>query len=481
MATLRAPSCPVYNAVPVLPVSSSRLTRMFVLKPSDSSANSYVKISLEVYNRIYQKGLTKTQIGASCPQVLTGQLVLSVFKPVNIRDIQVSWMGESFETVHVAVKDPEVPTSVRYSKRIDKRSLVHDCIHFEESCLPAGIYTYDFNFVVDPFLPESMMSRYITNKYYVKVDVIHQAGSSVKQVSSKSDVQLIRSVPEDFSPFSDPIVATGNWRNKLIYEFDLQTKIAFQKSKYCATVGIYPVGSFHDFRIYSMTIVLLQQILYDIVNEDSPKRHIEVQKLALHHQEFTSEEMYACLAPEGYFKFTAKFDIPSLLNGVDDQPNIQPKTMVHPSFNHNSKSGFSISHNIKASFEVGEVEPKLSRRASEETLFEDEPLSKRSPSETTLSSLSSKSNSSYVVPSYRAFHDSREDVTRYKKVELSYSSPITILNPSARDTITPPKYSASPKLIENLTNLTQKCLKHFKTKSKVSQIVPPMYSEKLEL
>jgi hypothetical protein len=499
--------------------------KMFKLRSKDPSTNSYLKISLQVYNRIYQKGLTQQQISSSCPQVLTGLLVLSVFKPVDILEIKVSWMGDCLEMVYAEGRnDALFDDTVQYSKQIDKHSLVNESIHFHESVLPPGIYKYDFDFVVDPFLPESIKSRYITNKYCVKVDVSHVTGSATKQVTSKTDVQLIRSVPEDFSPFADPLIASGNWRNKLIYEFDLQTKMAFQMSTYCATVGVYPVATFHDFRVYSMSIILLQQILFDIVDQESgnltepPKKHVEVQKIMLHHKELTMEDMYSFLTPEGYLKLTANFIIPTITTGNEDSHTSKSNKVVYPSFNHDKKSGFSISHTIKAIFEVGELKASdrksfeditsrrysqqsgdSPRRLSEETLVpiitESNPnpnensseingcdtLSSRTASETTLTSLSTKSTvNPYVVPSYRAFHDSRQDASKYKKVELSYSSPISILSPNTSDTISQPKYTPvdpSNFLFENSFNLTQKCLKHFKTKTKVNQIVPPMYTE----
>ena len=474
-----------------------------------------------MYNRIYQKGLTQLQISSSCPQVLTGLLLLSVFKPVDILEIRVSWMGDCLETVYAESKnDAPLEDTARYCKKINKHSLVNESIHFHKSVLPPGIYKYDFNFVVDPFLPESIKSRYITNTYYVKVDVSHVTGSATKHATSKSDVQLIRSVPEDFSPFSDPLMASGNWRNKLIYEFDLQTKMAFQKSTYCATVGIYPVTTFQDFRVYSMSIILLQQILFDTVDQDSgnltepPKKHVEVQKIKLHHKELSLEDMYSLLTPEGYLKLTAKFIIPTIPKGNEDYHTSKSSKVVYPSFNHDKKTGFSISHTIKAIFEVGELKPSdrkpfedltsrrysqqsgnSLRRLSEETLVPIitnpnensseingcNTLSNRTASEITLTSLSTKSAiNPYVVPSYRAIHDSCKDASKYKKVELSYSSPISILSPNTSDTISQPKYTpvdSSNFLFENSFNLTQKCLKHFKTKTKLNQIVPPMYTE----
>lgn len=439
---------------------------------SDSTTlftSSHFKLSIHVLNStIYQKEIKGTDYTSAGYQLLVGNLILSVYKDTKINDIQVQFGGHTFEPVfEVALGDHIARKKIENTRLVNEKSIWN-----VRSVLVPGIYTYSFTFVVNPLLPESLLTKTLLTKYWIAVDLEYKTLALVKSIHHEYPINIVRSLPNDLALYSEPIIATGNWRDMLVYEFHFLSKFAFQGQPYTVTLNVYPIGGFnYNFRIFNLSVQLIQRTSYHVKSGYgvNSKKYSETQTVLLFKKNISFYDMYHASTPGGYMHFENEVPMPRINELQSNVLDMSSKEYIFPSTSHDNTSGMVVSHALKASFEVVEVkEPEL------KTL----PPFRRSSCATSCSLGLSKSTTSSetAVPAYSTFHESK-DVSKYKKVELSFSAPILLLScQSIHGSISPPAYASElngPSFSEHMASFLKKLER--KTKDVVSQL-PPQYN-----
>lgn len=443
---------------------------------------------LDTNKIIYQRGITPTDLKQCSPQVLSGNLILVVFKPIMIEKLAVNFKGIKFETLF----ELSMINSKNYASTIDyvtcylngqKRShytkIIDDSLVYDNDLLSPGIYTFPFQFLVDPLLPSSIISSYLNITYKVHACLSYNTGPSLSSntLNIHSEVLLIRCLPDSVNLNHDSLIANGNWRNLLIYEFNFQNKFAYQNLPYSFFINLYSINDkFQLFEIHSISIHLIQQCQFDKIGSNhsltslssSPsssslrQKHSEINKVLLFSKVLSLKDFNQNLS--GGFSYKIEFKLPSVTNNHDSDN----KKLIYPTIINDNNEGFTTTHNLKVSLEVSQLRNKKSFKPNR-------------PNSKTID-INSKvlDGSAAPIPSYSTYHRCKNEASKYKKMELSFSSPILLLSPqSCHGAKSPPLYSHINNSIpvsssENLNNLFTSS--KFRNKNR-SLIVPPSYSE----
>ena len=149
-------------------------------------------------------------------------------------------------------------------------------------------------------------------------------------------------------------MATGNWRDLLVYEFSFQNKIAFQESPFLSIFRIYPIEPEKQyFTLHGVSIWIVQNLTFDkYVCSNYKKKYTETDKILLYKRMFNFQSL---VTKNGSYNFEICLKIPS--NGVIyDKSNQKLKKTIYPSINNNANEGFISSHTLKVTVEVSECE-----------------------------------------------------------------------------------------------------------------------------
>ncbi|CUM65679.1 uncharacterized protein PRCAT00003327001 [Priceomyces carsonii] len=440
---------------------------------SDNRNNSFFKMIINITNKeIYLKGLNRREIGMNNSQILNGTTTVIVLKPLKVKNLTVRFRGCKYVTVYEARGENIRSNGLgldqenKMKQRKHYIPLVDDKLiwtHQADEQLPIGIYNYTFNFVIDPQLPESITSIYLNTSYFVETQLEWQLDDGeAKKARDSTEINMIRCTSDSPIFFSDPIIATGNWRNLLVYEFNLQNKVAFLGMPYSLSIRLYPLQhDQHTFDVYSISVHLIQKLQFNIVepdNKTSPdstliRKHCESHKRLLYNRALTLRDW----EKEGntYHVNNAIIFPPSTSKSKDKH-----KKFIHPFVISDMNEEFVISHILKITFEISERRPVLKN-------LKDSKLPH-------LTTPSPKTSGDDNIPICSAFHNTRSELNKYKRVELSFSTPIVILSSqSIKGSMSPPQYTH---FSEHSFDYPQYASSNdFKDMSDLGEIVPPSY------
>lgn len=419
---------------------------------------------------IYQRGITPSELKQCSPQVLSGNLILVIFKSVMIEKLTVSFRGIKFETLFDLAHIKNYPSSVDYlnycvngQKMSHYTKIIDDSLVYDNDLLSPGIYAFPFQFLVDPLLPSSIISSYLNISYKVNVYLSYNTGPSLPSTSmnAQSEVLLIRCLPDSVDLSHDSLIANGNWRNLLIYEFNFPSKFAYQNLPYNFFLNLYPIeDQFQLFEVHSISIQLIQHCQFDkICSNDSlnslanvsRQKHSEIHKFDLYSKLVNLKDFQQ--SPAGGFGYSLQFRFPS---ASDDQDTANKRLV--PTIINDKNEGFTTTHNLKVCLEVSQLRTKKSFKCNKFSSNPDPPAS---------------------IPSYSMYHKCKNEASKYKRMELCFTAPIILLSPqSCHGAMSPPLYSHSNNSIplKSRRNLNNIVSDKFGSKNK-SLVLPPSYTD----
>lgn len=431
---------------------------------NDFNCSSF-KLHTQVINpTVYQRGLCEEDFKLTTPPILRGTMVLQIIKPTKIKDISVLFYGEQSETIiDFEAIDPQEPLLAKrknIGKVLVNQVLTWDYQYTED--IQIGTYTFPFHFIIDTLLPDSFQSRYLNTSY--KIDVClkyEQSGcSEVKVLRKCESIKLIKCVPDTL--FNDSIMATGNWRDLLVYEFSFQNKIVFQNSPFLSMFKIYPIEpECQYFTLHGVSIWIVQHLSFDkYMNQHYKRKHVETDKILLYRRLFNFQSL---TLEHGSYNFEICLKIP-LTGTIYDKTNQKLKKAIYPSIA-TSNGGFISSHTLKVTIEVSECEPYNRVKTKNNNYGASRSNSISSSSEKSMDVIDS-----VTFPGYSNYHEKRTDSTRFKKIELSFSAPVKLLTQDSEvASMSPPCYSDLLKETNN--NILDVIV------ANKFDIVPPAYEE----
>lgn len=287
---------------------------------------------------------------------------------------------------------------------VDRKKLFYEKINDESYVwrlhehLSPGSYTFPFHFLVRP-LPATVRGVLSDVQYHVQATVSY----TNTMAKLKEPVQLVRTPPPGAREY---VVATGNWRDLLVYEFGLQSKVAFQGHPYKCSILIYPIGGARWFEVHAVSVLLVQAC--KIPRVASTAKTTESAKYLLFHREVTTSEM----TWTSHYSLDISFTIAPTCLTYDELGALSPRS-VYPS---TESQGFEADHKLRLCLDICELQSPL-------------PL----PSEMG------------AVPGYATYHRRRSQALRFRRMEVLYAMPLTIL-PSAllQGLVSPPSYHQVP-------------------------------------
>ena len=435
---------------------------------NDISCSNF-RLHLQVLNpTIYQRGLCEEDFKLSTPPILRGIVVVQIITPTKISDISVIFHGEQGETIiefeAIDVLEPLFAKRKKTTKLLVNELFTWDYQYAKD--VQIGTYTFPFHFIIDTLLPESFISRHLNICYRIEACLKYETNNCGGKKTARKDqkIKLVRCVPDTL--FNDSILATGNWRDLLVYEFSFQNKIAFQESPFLSIFRIYPIEPEKQyFTLHGVSIWIVQNLTFDkYVCSNYKKKYTETDKILLYKRMFNFQSL---VTKNGSYNFEICLKIPS--NGVIyDKSNQKLKKTIYPSIN-NANEGFISSHTLKVTVEVSECE-RHNQIKNKQTY-------QVSRTNSTFSSSSEKSMDaldSVTFPGYTNYHEKRTDATRFKKIELSFTAPIKLLSHDSEiASESPPCYSDMQKRNDNIVMDMISANKF--------DIVPPAYDEETAL
>lgn len=442
---------------------SSTVTKLNELYNDISCSN--FKLHLQVLNpTIYQRGLCEEDFKLTTPPILRGIVVLQILRPTKISDISVIFHGELSETIigfeAIDILEPLFAKRKKITKPLVDEIFTWDYQYAKD--IQIGTYTFPFHFIIDTLLPETFDSRHLNINYVIETCLKYETSNcnGVKMSRKSQDVKLVRCVPETL--FNDSIMATGNWRDLLVYEFSFQNKIAFQGSPFLSIFRIYPIEpECQYFTLHGVSIWIVQTLTFDkYVCSNYKKKYTETDKILLYKRMFNFQSL---VTKNGSYNFEICLKIPS--NGtIYDKSNQKLKKTIYPSIN-NANKGFISSHTLKVTVEVSECE-----RYNQIKNKQNYEVSRTNSTASSASEKSIEALESVTFPGYSNYHEKRTDATRFKKIELSFTAPIKLLSHDSEiASESPPCYSDMQQRNDNIV-LDLISANKF-------DIVPPAYEE----
>lgn len=458
---------------------------------SFNCANSNIKLLLHLADHtVYQRGINSLELSECSPHALYGTVVLVVLKPIHISSIQVCLKGFKFETV---LELSSIKTGANSyadgQKKIHYKKLLDDCSiwKFNDLNFQIGIYTFPFQFLIDPNLPPSISSNYINIHYNIEALINYQTSYSSQVSKVKSIINIVRCLSDiSNNILNDPILASGNWRNLMIYQFQLQNKIAFQNCLYNALILIHNIDdSLISFHVHAVSIYLIQSCQFDKVEYNGLRpisnvpshlsKHFEYNKFLLLKKLVSLKDFE--ILPNGSFQYICNFKIPSCQTPFDESfKNF--KKCIYPTINNSNNDGFTTFHNLKICLEVSES--KQPRHLPKKRTWSDSSIGKSSDLDDISPSQSTSFPQSTIIPGYSTYHQRKNSGSKFKKTELSFTVPIFLLtSQSCQSSKNPPLYShissddSFTKIHDDLNSLIPK--NQFKSKYN-NGIIPPNYS-----
>ncbi|KAG2731678.1 hypothetical protein G9P44_005265 [Scheffersomyces stipitis] len=381
--------------------------------------NHPVTMSLDLANTVvFQKGINKEEKMVSPPKTISGDIVVYVFTPARLCHLKIEFRGKKYITLQKsAYHNTQSPL-------VKCRTLVYDTVLWkQEDVLPIGIYNYSFTFVVEPSLPETVDTANLQIHYELDVSMKYTLPSSnsqkLKTIRRFKEVQLVRCLSEEDS--TEPLIARGNWRNIILYEFTVQSKVAFQCEDYSTTIKIYPLALRNcNFTIHNVSVLLVQKIttMTSNMSKKTINRSILLSSRTVEESHTGTEDCS--------LQHVQSVRIPSYEQLVQDIHTKSP-TRIQPDFCDDTELGFSCSHQIKVCFEISELSP--STKVFQNSLLEVAECGKRG-------------ESASIFPSRTPFAlKDRSKFNSNKKVELSFTHSIMVLSAqSFNGSISPPSY-----------------------------------------
>lgn len=419
------------------------------------------KLHMQLVNsEVYQKGLCEAEFKLTTPPVLRGILVLQLLKPTKIRDLSVKFQGYQKETtVDFDVSDtgePILPRKKKISKVLVDQLFSWDYQSVDD--IVVGTYTFPFHFIVDTLLPATYCGRYVNIGYSVEACLKYEhRPCDIREITKTEEIKLIKCIPDTL--FNPSILATGNWRDLLVYEFSFENKIAFQNSPYLSILSVYPLQQDKAyFMLHGLSIWLIQTLSFDKLETDLPKNYEETDRFLLYKKQHC---MNSLDKEDSLYDFEIELNIPTC-GSIVTKENQRLKKTIYPTIQAKN-TGFISSHSLKVMFEVSEKDKNKG------TTFKSNLAVSRTPS--SMSAATEKSvEIECTIPGYSTFHEKRTDSTRYKKIELSFTAPIKLLSKDSNfASASPPMYSSmkpSPTISGKQLVSHNKC-----------NIVPPTYNE----
>ncbi|RIA83235.1 hypothetical protein C1645_469656 [Glomus cerebriforme] len=154
--------------------------------------------------------------------VLRGQLVLAITEPTKFKEIRLFFQGNS----KVGWLDGE--GIGQYYKGEEKILYQHDWIFLpgdkDYHVLKPDNYHWDFELILPGTLPETIEEcKYGSIKYILKA--VAERNTFALNLHTQRKVTIVRSLLPDSLEYMQTAVVTHNWRNKIQYEFSMNSKV----------------------------------------------------------------------------------------------------------------------------------------------------------------------------------------------------------------------------------------------------------------
>lgn len=433
----------------------------------DNNHNPF-RLELSIISRnVYQKGLSESEFRETTPPILRGQVTLHVYKPIEILNLSVRFFGKQIDTVQELGEDGSFESLERRFSCQKKRCLVlidqlHNWDYRSHSSIYPGTYTFPFEFIADSLLPESFQCKHVSVYYKLESTLLYlyPPSSCLKAATKSENIKLIRCLSDTL--FNDSIIATGNWRNLLIYEFSFQNKVAFQNTPYLSILRIYPIDkNALNFSLHSISLILIQTQSSDKIRTKRGRQYTDVNKFLLYKRHINPFSMNC---NTDVYTYDIELNIPSVAyNFKEKQYQQTEKKVIYPTF-FSDNHGFVNTHSLRITIEVSEN--AKTKRSS--------PRANKSSRSSSISIANSKTSEADGVtpPNCATFHERKEGASRFKKIELSFSAPIILLShDSMKASASPPSYSNTSSNLSTLRSMENSV---FSFKSPIS---PPLYND----
>ncbi|VEU20028.1 DEKNAAC100437 [Brettanomyces naardenensis] len=439
------------------------------------------------------------------PVSLRGNLILTVKKPMRIREIDLRLEG--YVLVYFFYRSDMLIQSGRVQKRqflsqtrswpyqkagpSGEPGSIANCM--DTDMFSKGNYKFPFQFVVNSKLPESLAnvfgSIYYSLRVMIKIpmryprrDKTETAIMPIEFVQCSSDPVRRHSRASASSEF----VSTANWRNLLYYRVTISHRPPLAiGDTFDISIKVLPIIR-ERYKIRAIRVSLVQTIEYnvDCRDEEFFSDLVQTEKIPL--QTINIRDLQDPNVCKPYVK---KMEIP--LERIYTRGNDEDRFIVCPTTNsiENSMCHFKVSHQIRVGIVVQEICPQNQGTTCLELGKDPVPMvdpempelvdHPRMSKGTSSQAAQDKDDNDFIISTAKMVDegDNIEDL-RYKTVELLVTGNIQILRPESTDgNMPPPTYSDSA----STGVCTQFEKVHIGDVDNVSVTIPPAYEETMEL
>lgn len=417
-----------------------------------------IKLNLDLYDDlVYLKGLNEHEMIDAPVSVLKGSLQLVVkSKKEYIERVQIKFIGSSLDVVFIKMLNSR---SIRESER---HNIIDESYEYQMNpmALAKGSYTFPFQFIVEPDLPETIFTCLGSRSYYVEAQIFTQDKGELK---IKKYVRLIRCPLAGSLLLSDSIHTAGIWRNFMRYEISISSRYLMVGGDFKLNLRLRPFLETKMCGIDSVNIYLIQKLQCEkrcgYFDENEKQTFDITHKVLL--KKLKVKENESC--PKTY----------------DNTWTINiPKSMtfnLHPSLSNRlldelDPSGLKISHYLRIIFNVipfeitKHEEPSLSTLSSAET---------REIS-STKNLVETSSFNEITQPD-----EQRDTIRLVLRQDICFKAPVRFLSPMALGLLAPPPTYEEAIQIPSAVKTSFNPIKL--AKRRISSInetyFPPAYSE----
>lgn len=422
-----------------------------------SAKRNSIRLNLDLHDDVvYLRGLNEYEMVDAPVSALNGSLQLVVkSKEEYIEKVQIKFIGSSSDMVFIKMLNSR---SIRESER---KNIIDETYEYQmhTTSLPRGSYTFPFQFIVEPDLPETIFTCLGSRSYHVEAQVLTENKGELK---IRKPVRLIRCPLEGSLLLSDSIHTIGIWRDFMRYEISISSKYLMSGGSFGLNIKLRPFLETKMCGIESITIHLVQKLQCEkrcgYFDENEKQTFDITHKVLLRKLKLKEND--------------------SSLKTYDNTWTINiPKSMtfnVHPSLSNrqlnelDSVKGLKISHYLKMIFTVSPIE--ITKHEESQIPNTSSPITSRSTLSKNVVEISPYDEISQP-------DNQRDTIRLVLKQDVCFKAPVRFLSPNALSLLAPPTYEEAIQVppVKSFFNPIKLAKKRI---SSINEIYfPPAYSE----
>lgn len=180
------------------------------------------------------KGVNPAERLEAPHSILRGALRLKVRRAMPLDSVSITFIGEGIDTVCLSESNRRLLTRT-------SRTLIHDTHSYTHNrILMEGTYTIPFQFIVDPNLPETVVSALGSRRYHIEVELCRGGKPLWLEPEFYRPITVHRAPIDSSVVVSDHTEARGVWRGIMPYRVAVSARVSHLGGKFELTVETDP-------------------------------------------------------------------------------------------------------------------------------------------------------------------------------------------------------------------------------------------------